>query len=549
MTSATATASRRRGSFEFAQPIWRLLTSVRFAVLFISGLAAVAMIGVLVPQVPEAMRGNEAAIDMWLAEQRGMFGPFTEPMHRLGLFQVFQARWFLIALGFLVVNVTTCTFNRWSPTFRNVFHPPERVPETFYVRAHNRVELAPVAVATAERELRGLRYKVRTRVEGDATYVFADRFPQTQLATFVSHMALILFIAGGLVTSLTGFTSESFTGEGMTTPVFAVKDPNQMQVRIDDAVGRFGEGGNALDFRTYLTIFRNGEEVKSGFTTVNDPLTYDGYRFHQVAYYPDGARLRIRDAGTGNTIFDETFALFDKTAAPAVTITDASGTVLLADIIAPTDLLPLASGSLVQVPRTDAILWLGITPAEDEAWQLVAYDPRSERDDNRLRIDEGASGVVSGLTIRFDNIATIPSTAGIPVPGTDSTALAQMPQSADGELRLILLAQGQPSISLAQGEPVTAGGYEYVFEGPREFTGISVKRDSGAWFIWIATGMLVIGLAVTFYVPRRRLWLKLTADRTQIAALAEKSGGFEKDARTLATRLGVPVPPELQEES
>jgi cytochrome c biogenesis protein len=82
----------------------------------------------------------------------------------------------------------------------------------------------------------------------------------------------------------------------------------------------------------------------------------------------------------------------------------------------------------------------------------------------------------------------------------------------------------------------------------REFTGISVKRDSGAWFIWAATAMLVIGLGITFYVPRRRLWIRLTSQSTQIAALAEKSGGFEKDMRTLARRLGVETPPDLQEE-
>ena len=60
--------------------------------------------------------------------------------------------------------------------------------------------------------------------------------------------------------------------------------------------------------------------------------------------------------------------------------------------------------------------------------------------------------------------------------------------------------------------------------------------------------MLVGGLAITFYVPRRRLWVRLTARGTQIASLAEKSGGFEKDMRILARRVGVPVPPELQEE-
>jgi cytochrome c biogenesis protein len=540
--------ARRGPAFDLAQPLWRLLTSVRFAVFYISALAAFGLAGVLIPQVPEAMRGNGAAIDAWLDTQRGAFGPFTDTMHRLGLFQVFQARWFIIALGWLVVNVSVCVFNRWSPTFRNVFRPPERVPDSFYERAHNRALLAPVGTAAAEDALRRLRFRVKTRQDGETAYIFADRYPWTQLATFASHMALILFLAGGLVTALTGFTSDTFAGEGTTVPVFAVKDPNQLQVRIDDAVGVYGERGNPLDFRTHLTIFRNGREVKSGYMTVNDPLKYGGYRFHQVAFFPDGAALRIRDAATGNTVFAETFPLEEITAAPAVTISDAAGRVLLSDVIAPTDFLKLASGTLVNVPGADRILWVGITAKGEEDWELVLFDPQTGEAGSQLRVAEGAAGEISGLRVRFDRVEGIPSAVGIDVPGGGAELLAQLVDASGGGRSLMLVGPGRPAISLAPDDPVETGGYEYIFEGQREFTGLSVKRDSGAWFIWVATGLLVGGLAVTFYVPRRRLWLKLTRNETRVAALAEKSGGFEKEMRTLALRLGVPVPPELQEE-
>jgi cytochrome c biogenesis protein ResB len=164
--------------------------------VYIGLLAAFGLMGVLIPQVPEAMRGNEAAVQAWLDTKRDTFGPLTDLMYRLGLFSVFQARWFLFALGFLVLFVTTCTLNRWSPTFRNVFRPPVRVPDSFYVRAHNRTELAPVAAADVEHELRGMRFgRVETEVRDGATHIFADRFPWTQLSTFISHLALILFRA------------------------------------------------------------------------------------------------------------------------------------------------------------------------------------------------------------------------------------------------------------------------------------------------------------------------------------------------------------------
>jgi cytochrome c biogenesis protein len=496
------------------------------------------------------MRGNNAAISTWLDGQRGTFGPFTQPMYRLGLGEVFHAKWFLIALGFLVVNVTVCVFNRWSPTFRNVFHPNTRVPDSFFDRAHNRAVLDRADAATIDAGLRKMRFKTKTETRDGATYIFADRHPWTQLATFISHLALILFISGGLVTRLTGFSADIFAGTGTTAPIFAVSNPNQLQVRIDDAQGRFGDKGNALDFRTKLTIFKNGRQVASGTTTVNDPLKYGGYRFHQVAFFPNGAELRIRDLTTGNTVFHETFPLEETTAAPAITITDPAGKVLLADTIAPTDFLSTASGALVQVPGSGRVIWIGLTTAAgDKSWQLVAFDPKGSAADGQLRIGEGAQGSVSGLGVRFDRVASLPSAVGLGVPGTSAQQLAQLTTAPDGAPALMLVSSDRPAISLAPGAPATVGNYEYTFEGQRAFAGIAVKRDAGAWFIWVATAMLLFGLAITFYVPRRRLWLRLTETRTQIAALAEKSGGFEKEMRTLAQRIGVPVPPELQEET
>ncbi len=547
-TNARTTAASRGPSFDLFQPIWRTLTSVRFAVFFIATLALFGLLGVLIPQVPEAMRGNDAAISVWVEHERGTFGPLTTPMYRFGLFEVFHARWFLFALGFLVLNVSVCTFNRWSPTFRNVFRPPVNVPDSFYERAHNRVALPAVEPPVLHEALRRMRFRTRTDQRDGATYVFADRYPWAQLATFVSHMALILFIAGGIVTWATGFTSEIFAGTGTVTPVFAVKNPNQLQVRIDDAVGRYGPAGNALDFRTQLTIFKNGREVASGTTTVNDPFKYDGYRFHQVAFFASGAQLVVRDLSTGNTVFDETFALQDTIAAPVVTISDSTGKQLFAGQVVPTDFLATASGSLVSLPGSGRVVWVGLTTQDNKTWQAVVFDPAAGDTGAQLRLPENGDGSVSGLKVHFDSVASVPSLNGVTVPGSDVPLLAQLSQASDGADALVLTGAGRPAMALESGKPVTDGGYQYVFMGTRTFAGIAVKKDDGAWFIWAATAMLVIGLAITFYVPRRRLWIKLTDGATLVAALAEKSGGFEKDMRALARRLDVPAPPEIEEE-
>ncbi len=247
-------------------------------------------------------------------------------------------------------------------------------------------------------------------------------------------------------------------------------------------------------------------------------------------------------------MFHETFPLQDTTAAPAVTITDAAEKTLVSDVVAPTDFLQSASGGLVTVPGTGRTIWVGITPKDNTAWQLVAFDPAGGASGSQVRVGEGATGAISGMHVRFDRVTLLPSAVGVGVPGSADKLLAEMTTGPDGKDALMLIGANQPAIALAAGQPTVVGAYQYTFEGARHFSGISVKKDHGATFIWVATAMLLGGLALTFYLPRRRLWLKLTGDRTQVAALAEKSGGFEKDMRTLATRLGVPAPPEIEEE-
>ena len=94
MTTVDAAAARpRKPSFDVFQPIWRLLTSVRFAVFFIATLALFGLVGVLIPQVPEAMRGNAAATQLWLDHERGTFGPLTGAEDSLSMrTSIFTAR-------------------------------------------------------------------------------------------------------------------------------------------------------------------------------------------------------------------------------------------------------------------------------------------------------------------------------------------------------------------------------------------------------------------------------------------------------------------------
>ena len=513
--------------------LWRLLASAQFALALIAVLAAAGLLATVLPQVPEDVRGNPVARALWLETQRDGFGPATDALDRLGLFNVVETWWFLTALGLLVLSIGVYTIDRFVITWRMIARPRERLPDSFFDRAANRLELSAEQSGEAgalEALLRRRRFEVRAYSDGATTYLFADRFAWAQLGNFVSHAALVVFLLGGLISRTEGFTSSLFVAEGTTSPVFAVSHPDQMQVEVLDAVATFDDSGAPRDFHSDLVIYQGGREVARGEATVNDPLEYNGYRFHQVGYSGDGAALRVNDAASGRATYSEVLALDQRVAAPAITVQDASGRILLSDVIPPSDFVGDASGTLITVPGTGREFWVGLSQADD-AWQLIVY----EREDESAGfvLDEGASRTAGGFTWTFDEAQALPAAIAEEFPGDSQRAMVLLAESG-GEPFVTLLGpvQGQ-ALTLFPGEAVRVGEREYLFEGRREFSGIRVRKDPGANFIWVAAGLLIAGLLMTFYVPRLRLWARVRGDGAVLAAQAERSGVFQAEAKRI----------------
>ena len=69
-----------------------------------------------------------------------------------------------------------------------------------------------------------------------------------------------------------------------------------------------------------------------------------------------------------------------------------------------------------------------------------------------------------------------------------------------------------------------------------------IRNDPGQPVIWLAFGLLIVGLVLTFYFPRRRAWARITGDRVELAFVADRyvdaDGEFAKlrEAVALAVR-------------
>ena len=547
---------------------WRLFTNIRWAIGIITFLVLASLLGVLIPQVPGNVRGEALAEAQWLATQEENFGFLTDPMNRLGFFEVFHARWFIYALGLLAVSLAVWVVSYFPSIWRAITRPRKRVSDSYFSGARHRFDyVTPDGGSNLESALRRQRYAVERYQEGETTYLFADRFQFAQLATFATHLAVVVLLVGGLVSWLSGFSSGMFIAEGESAPVFPLTHPNQMQVELVDAVGRFSSEGRALEYSSDLVIYRGGEEVRRCTTTVNTPCSYNGYRFHQAAYFGFGADVRVRDLASGNVVFRETMSLSETLPSPHVIVRDSSGDVLLDDTLVLTDILSsdefVYYGTLVTLPD-DRVITIGARRVtEGERWQLAVFEPGEGEEAVRLVLSEGESASAGGLEFVYAGLQAVPAAfvSDFPLPpnstagedsgdvllemsnvvygtGTASEGTAVEPAIGSGPPELTIVGLQPRAVSLRPGESVETGGYEYSFLGQREFAGIQVKKDRSDYLIWGGSALLIGGLLVTFWVPRRRLWAKITPARTYLAGQAGHLIRLDREMEDLARREG-----------
>jgi cytochrome c biogenesis protein ResB len=49
-----------------------------------------------------------------------------------------------------------------------------------------------------------------------------------------------------------------------------------------------------------------------------------------------------------------------------------------------------------------------------------------------------------------------------------------------------------------------------------------IKNDPGQPIVWIAFVLLIAGLVLTFYFPRRRAWARITPGQVELAFIADR---------------------------
>lgn len=299
--------------------LWRLFTSVDFAVIQIIVLSLLAVVGMTLDQLPDSSfrSAGDYANGMDAIRERydGVLGSdVVTVLERMGAFAVFRSPWFSLGLLVLIVSIVICTLDRTPKLWRGVTDVRVAQPEPFYdPRLPDRAVMTGVAAGDLAAVVRGRGFRVREETGPDGTrFVYGDRHQYTKMATLFTHLGLILFLIAAAVTAQLGDEQGLVVTEGDSLTVQPIGTPGLLLVKNLAFEAPGFETGMPTDFTTDLAVYRDGEEIARKLIRVNDPLSVAGYTFHQNGF---GAapRIVVRDAD-GKPLWDASVPLTDSAA-------------------------------------------------------------------------------------------------------------------------------------------------------------------------------------------------------------------------------------------
>ena len=269
---------------------WKVLGSIRLAIILFILIAAASIAGTLIPQHrPQA-------------EYVARYGNAGKLVGALALDHLYQSPGFLGLSLLFAVNISVCTLIRLPAKLRKAFGPgwteTRGAFESWKIRdAFSRKGAPGDIAAEAGSGLRRLRYRIRERTDGRRILLRGTKNALGGFGADFVHLGLLIVIAGGIASGLGSFKTDIALTEGRTAPV----KMRGLELRLDRFETDTYPNGNVKDWKSTVTLLKDGRALTSQTIEVNHPLSSDGMMFYQSGYGRDwdspilGLRLRKKN--------------------------------------------------------------------------------------------------------------------------------------------------------------------------------------------------------------------------------------------------------------
>ena len=488
--------------------VWRTLRSMRTALVLLLMLAAGAVIGSLLPQIPN----TPTAVGRWLADH-GILGDL---FLRAGFFDVYGSWWFVLITTLLFVSLAACLIPRTRALARAARQRPVQARELDAFPQHRSLAVPAGPDDVASSAARLLRRR-RFRVSRDGRAVAAEKGLAREAGSLLFHWAFFLLVVGVIVGKGTGFAGFAVVTEGerwidalpnydgrIRTGRYFGGDFSGLELELLDFRATYRRSGVPIDFVSRVRVFdADGRSLGIHEVAVNDPLGIEGVRVFQSGY------------GW----------------APVVTADVDRERVWSSPIQMERD--PAPEG----VPEA-AMPWRG-------AIKVLSSDPGAPDRDVMVTLElwpdfrAFAGSVVTGepvpMLVAFDPLIRFSVYRG--------TILDPSPRALDPTgLRLV----DRGSLHAADTQRVDVPGVgelSLAFPELREYSELQISRDIGIPLVLAAAILVLVGLLPALFVSRRKVWVRAEPSTDGSAVTLggfalQRKDAFEEEFAAIVRALG-----------
>jgi cytochrome c biogenesis protein len=468
---------------------WRQLTSMRTALVLLFLLAVAAIPGSLLPQRSTKIEDVTAYLRT--------HGSFGRTLDRFYLFDVFSSPWFSAIYLLLFVSLVGCLVPRLRAHVTALMRQPPDAPSRLDRMPAYAVGEGSDAGKDVER-LAALLRKRRFRVAVRESTVSAEKGYLKESGNLLFHFALLAMLVGVAVSSSYGWhgsrnivagpdaaicnTLPQYDDYGLGSRV-GPRDLPPFCVQLDRFEATYSANGEPTAYRAYAHYSEgSGGAQRPVRIEVNHPLRVAGAGVYLLGHgYAPVIRYTDRYGRSQTSVApflnsDDKLTGEGAAAFPDANIDPATKKQN------PNDQIGFQGVYLPTMSSTDMTMGRSLHPEErNPRLLLVAY--------------KGDLGM----------------DAGIP------RSVYTLDQSRIKSGKLQKVAESK---ALRVGEALTLpDGSKAEFLGTRPFITVTVRHDPGEMFVLGAAVCLLVGLLLSLWGKRRRIWLRVSRDRVEAGGL------------------------------
>jgi cytochrome c biogenesis protein len=275
----------------FVDKIWDSFASIRLAIIIFASISLTSIIGTVLEQQAEPSKNIQVLTRI--------FGESLAPniyaiLEKLGFMDMYRSWWFVALLITLSVNIIICSLDRLPRIWKIVKEPigplsEERIKK-FIIHRETVLKGKPDKVKDAvTHAIKSAGFNYKESKEGNGYQFFSQKGNYSRLGVYITHFSILVILIGAIIGIFFGFKGHLNLPEGSISDA-AYSDtgkviPLGFEIRCDDFDVKFyGRSDMPKEYRSWLSIIKDGREVLRKSIAVNDPLTYKGITFYQANY-------------------------------------------------------------------------------------------------------------------------------------------------------------------------------------------------------------------------------------------------------------------------